>query len=81
MPSINIRQLRDTRQLEAWLQAGEVVELRKRNRVLGRIMPQKSGRQPKASKWPDFGARLKRNFGERILPVVEDMIAERNSRY
>lgn len=76
MPSVNIRQLRDTRQLEEWLQAGEIVELRKRNRVLGRIMPQTNG-QPKAVKWPDFAARLKRNFGKRILPGADLLIAER----
>ena len=35
MPSVNLRQLRDTRQLLTWLEAGEVVELRKRNRVCG----------------------------------------------
>jgi len=58
MPSINLRQLRDTRQLKAWLMAGETVELRERNCVLGRIIPD----QPvaKAAEWPDFApaARL-----------------------
>ena len=40
MPSVSLRQLRDTRQLLAWLEAGEVVELRKRNRVVARIVPE-----------------------------------------
>lgn len=80
MPSVNLRELRNTRQLKAWLKAGQTVELRERNRVLGRIVPDQAA--PKAPvEWPDFEARLKRNFGDRIIPVVEDLIAERNSRY
>lgn len=64
MPSVNLRQLRDTRQLKAWLEAGETVELRERNRVLGRIVPEKRER-PK--EWPDFAARLKEMWGDRVF--------------
>ena len=78
MPSVNLRQLRDTRQLLNWLEAGEVVELRKRNRVVARIVPESPRAEP--VEWPDFAARRKRIFGDRVLPIVEDMIAERNSR-
>ena len=52
MPSVNIRQLRDTRQLLAWLEAGEVVELRKRNSVVARIVPESP--QAKPVVMPDF---------------------------
>ncbi|HEY1647747.1 MAG TPA: hypothetical protein VGF96_07185 [Terracidiphilus sp.] len=79
MPSVNLRQLRDTRQLKAWLRAGQTVELRERNCVLGRIVPEKAIAQP--VEWPDFEARLKRIYGDRVLPVVEEMIEDRNSRY
>jgi hypothetical protein len=79
MPSVNLRQLRNTRQLKLWLQAGEVVELRERNSVLGRIVPESPKIKP--AEWPDFAARLKRNFGNRIIPAVEVLIEERNSRY
>ena len=80
MPSINTRQLRDTRQLFAWLDAGEVVELRKRNRVVARIVPESPRIQP--VEWPDFEARLRRNFGDRILPGADLLIEEREkSRY
>jgi antitoxin (DNA-binding transcriptional repressor) of toxin-antitoxin stability system len=80
MPSVNIRELRDTRQLLAWLEAGEVVELRKRNRVVARIVPESPRIQP--VEWPDFEARLKRNFGDRILPGADLLIEEREkSRY
>jgi antitoxin (DNA-binding transcriptional repressor) of toxin-antitoxin stability system len=74
-----MRELRDTRQLFKWLEAGEVVELKKRNRVVARIVPESPKIQP--VEWPDFAARLKRNFGDRMIPAVEILIEERNSRY
>jgi hypothetical protein len=37
MPEINLRELRDTRQLTAWLRSGKVVELYDRNRLLARM--------------------------------------------
>ena len=80
MPSINTRQLRNTRQLFRWLDAGEVVELRKRNRIVARIVPESP--QPKTVEWPDFEARLKRNFGDRVLPGADLLIEDREkSRY
>jgi antitoxin (DNA-binding transcriptional repressor) of toxin-antitoxin stability system len=77
---MNLRQLRDTRQLLVWLEAGEVVELRKRDRVVARIVPE----SPSIAtiEWPDFAARLKRNFGDKILPGADLLIEEREkSRY
>jgi hypothetical protein len=80
MPSVNLRQLRDSRQLTKWLEAGEVVILRKRNRVLGRIIPESPKIEPAA--WPDFAARLKEHYGDRVLTPVADLLADReNSRY
>lgn len=81
MPSINLRQLRDTRQLKEWLEAGKTVELRERNRVLGHITPEKRNRPSEAVEWPDFEARAKEIFGDRVLSVVDDLIEERNSRF
>jgi hypothetical protein len=79
MPSVNLRQLRDTRQLKAWLKAGKTVELRERNSVLGRIVPEKKPARP--AEWPDFEARLKRNFGDQIIPAVEMLIESREDRF
>ena len=80
MPSVNVRQLRDSRQLFKWLDAGEVVELKKRNRVVARIVPESPKIQP--VEWPDFAARLKKQFGDRVLTPVADLIADReSSRY
>jgi len=77
---VNMRQLRDTRQLKAWLQAGKTVELRERDRVIGRIVPEKSP-EP-AGEMPDFEARAKKIFGDRMLDAVDTLIAERRrARY
>jgi hypothetical protein len=81
MPSINLRQLRNTRQLKAWLAAGQMIELRERNRVLGRIVPEHASSHRAPAEWPDFEARAKAIFGDRVIPFVDDLIEERNSRY
>jgi len=75
MPSVNLRQLRDTRRLKAWLRAGNTVELRERNRVIARIVPEKQEEKP--VKWPDFAARRKKIFGNRVVPIVDDLIRDR----
>lgn len=80
MPSVNLRELRNTRQLKAWLKAGQTIELRERNRVLGKIVPDPpEPKQP--AQWPDFEARARKIFGDRVIPIVDDLIEERNSRY
>jgi len=75
MPSVNLRQLRDTRRLKAWLRAGDTVELRERDRVIARMVPEKQEEKP--VKWPDFAARRKKIFGDRVLPIVDDLIRDR----
>jgi len=77
MPSVNIRQLRDTRRLKAWLRAGKTVELRERDKLIAKIVPE-SEPLNKAIKWPDFHARRKAMFGDRIFPNV---ILEDRGRY
>lgn len=73
MPSVNIRQLRDTRRLKAWLRQGKTVELRERDKLIARIVPE-SEASTKPVKWPDFEARAREILGDRILPnvVLED---------
>lgn len=72
MHSMNIRELRDTKRLKSWLRAGKTVELRERDRVIARIVPEKAEEKPR--KWPDFEARAREILGDRILPnvVLED---------
>jgi len=74
MPSVNMRQLRETRRLKAWLRAGTKVELRERDKV-ARIVPETAEEKP--AKWPDFEARAKKIFGDRVLNVVDDLIKDR----
>lgn len=77
---MNLRQLRDTRKLKSWLREGKTVELRERDVVLGHIVPQKP--RARAVEWPDFEARAREIFGEKILPGADLLIREReSSRY
>ena len=76
MPSVNIRQLRDTRRLKAWLRAGKTVELRERDTLIAKIVPEKRD-SPKPAKWPDFEARAKEIFGDRVLDAVGDFLKDR----
>lgn len=76
MPSVNMRQLRDTRRLKAWLRAGKTVELRERDKLIARIVPEKEQKDP--AKWPDFAARRQAMFGDRVFPNV---ILEDRGRY
>jgi antitoxin (DNA-binding transcriptional repressor) of toxin-antitoxin stability system len=75
MPSVNIRQLRDTKRLKAWLRAGKIVELRERDEVIARIVPK--GSPPEPGDWPDFAAVRKEILGDRVLPGADLVIKER----
>jgi antitoxin (DNA-binding transcriptional repressor) of toxin-antitoxin stability system len=79
MPTINLRELRDTRQLVKWLDAGEIVELRKRDRVVARIVPESPRIEP--VKMPDFAARRRAIFGDRTINAVEMLIEDREDRF
>lgn len=75
-----MRQLRDTRRLKTLLRAGKTVELRDRDHVIGRVVPVNEARP--AVQWPDFAARAKKIFGDRVLDSVDMLIAERRrARY
>ena len=81
MQSISLRQLRDTRKVKAWLNAGVQIEVRDRKEVLGYIVP-RTPPHPSPVEWPDFEARLKKIYGDRVLTPVADLIADReSSRY
>lgn len=78
MPNVNIRQLRDTRRLKAWLRAGKTVELRERDKVIARIIPATD--QDATGELPDFAARRQNIFGDRIL-LGADLLIEERGRY
>jgi hypothetical protein len=78
VPSINIRQLRDTRRLKTWLRSGKTIELRERQEVIARIVPEPL--QARSEAWPDFANRRRKIFGERLLPGA-DIVIEERGRY
>jgi antitoxin (DNA-binding transcriptional repressor) of toxin-antitoxin stability system len=78
MPSVNIRQLRDTKRLKSWLRAGKIVELRERDQVIARIVPQ--GAPVAQGNWPDFEALAKEIIGDRVLSGA-DLLIEERGRY
>ena len=75
MPTVNIRQLRETRRLKAWLREGKTVELRERDRVIAQIVP--AALPPRHSELPDFAALRREILGNRILPGADLLIEER----
>jgi len=78
MPNVNIRQLRNTRKLKAWLRAGKTVELRERDKLIARIVP--APEHEATGELPDFAARRKNIFGDRIL-LGADLFIEERGRY
>jgi antitoxin (DNA-binding transcriptional repressor) of toxin-antitoxin stability system len=65
--------------VERMLRQGETIEITKRKRVIGRLMPVVPEAKPKM---PDFMARLKKIYGNRIIqPSGAEMIARERDRY
>jgi hypothetical protein len=79
MQSITLRQLRDTKQVKTWLRAGIHIEVRERGEVIGDLVPRTPPKPP--VKWPDFEARAKAIFGDRVINIVDDLIQDRNDGY
>lgn len=78
MPSVNMRGLRNTRQIKAWLRAGKSIELRDRNHVIGHILPE--NKVVVAKEWPDFESRARKIFGDRVFNA-DDFLRDRHGRY
>ena len=77
MESMNIRELRNTRRLQSLLRSGKSIELRYRTRVIGRITPESKSEKLKKIEWPDFEARRKKIFGDKVFPGADILIEER----
>ena len=68
--------LRDLRysfpKIEAWLRAGEEVRITKHSKPLCRILSeQKAARKKTKPPLPDYAARLKRIWGDRVFTQAE----------
>lgn len=67
MKRATVRDLRyDFPKVEKMLAEGEPIEITKRNRVLGTLFP---ANVPKKLQVPDFMARLRKIYGDKVLKV------------
>ncbi len=80
MKTATVRQLRhDFGSVIAWVEQGEAVEISKRGKVIATLSPPLEGKPGKSKKRPDFFARLKRIYGDTVLPG-DVVVEERNTR-
>ena len=67
MRQASVRDLRyDFKKIEGLLQRGEEIEITKRGRVIARLVPQNGQPRPPL---PDFVARVRAIYGDKVLPV------------
>ena len=75
MRTATVRQLRHHfGSVLAWVEDGEPVEISKRGKIIALLSPAPRPKPAQAKKRPDFAARLKRIYGDKVLPgnsVVE----------
>lgn len=79
MKTANVRQLRHNfGSVLEWVAGGEQVEIVKKGKVIALLSPP-ARPKPKKIKLPDFEARQKRIFGDRVLPG--NIVAEERESY
>lgn len=73
MKTATVRDLRyDFPKIEAWLRAGEEIQITKRSKPLARILPEsKAAKNKPLPPLPDFKARAQRIFGDRVFTQAE----------
>ena len=71
MKTATVRDLRyHFSEIEARLERGEEIEIRKRKRVIARLVPVR----PKLKEYPDFAAQAREIFGDRITELTGTQI-------
>jgi antitoxin (DNA-binding transcriptional repressor) of toxin-antitoxin stability system len=80
MKKASVRDLRyDFKQIERLLREGQEVEITKRRRVIARLVPERK-RRPKGV--PDFLARLRSIYGQKLLAVSgAQLVSEDRNRH
>jgi antitoxin (DNA-binding transcriptional repressor) of toxin-antitoxin stability system len=80
MKSVSVRDLRyDFPKVERLLREGKDVQVTKRKRVIARLVPEPVSVPVKL---PDFKARMKKIFGDKVLKVSgAELIAQERDRY
>ena len=90
MKRVSVSDLRNNfRAIERMLRRGEIVDITKRKKVIGRLLPVEAQPKPqkqvdlaKKPEMPDFLARMRKTFGNRVLKVTAaQRIAEDRDRY
>ena len=80
MKKATVRQIRhDFGTVLDWVGEGEQVEVSKRGKIVALITPPPAPTRVRAAKRPDFAARLRRIYGDQVLPG-NIIVEERNSR-
>ncbi len=80
MKTATIRQIRhDFSTFLHWVEGCEQVEVSKRGKIVALITPPPAPKPSRSRKRPDFAARLKRIYGDMVLPG-DVIVEERNSR-
>jgi len=76
MKTASVRQLRhDFGSVLLWVEEGEAVSISKRGKIIALLSPPPPARRGRVAKRPDFAARLKRIYGDKVFSrniVVED---------
>lgn len=83
MKTVTVRDLRyDFPKVEQLLRSGEEIQITKRKRPIARLIPEPVPELASKPPLPDFLARMRANFGDRILSVsgAELISADRDGR-
>lgn len=69
--TVTVRELRNNfSKLETWLREGEQIRIKKRGQPIA-VLTAISGRRDRVVRKPDFAARLKALWGERVFSEAE----------
>ena len=80
MKKANVRQLRHAfGDVMDWITEGQQVEIVKKGKVIALLSPPAPPGKTKKIKLPDFAARRKRIFGDKVLPG--NIVAEERESY
>lgn len=80
MKTANVRQLRHAfGDVMDWVTEGQQVEIIKKGKVIALLSPPPKPTTRQKFKLPDFAARRKRIFGDRVLPG--NIVAEERESY
>jgi antitoxin (DNA-binding transcriptional repressor) of toxin-antitoxin stability system len=80
MTKASVRDLRyEFKKIERLLLKGEEIQITKRRRVIARLVPE---RAEAVKKMPDFRARVRKIYGDKVLAVSgADLLAADRDRY